>query len=323
VEIVAADIGGTHARFAIAEIDQGQVQALTHETVLNTAHFASLQTAWEGFAAQFGRALPRVAGLAVACPVQGDVLKFTNNPWVIRAGALKEQLQLDRLTLLNDFAAVGHAVAHLGDEHFAPLCGPKTAMPRPGVISVIGPGTGLGVAQVLRDASGYRVIATEAGHVAFAPFDSLEDGILAHLRKRYVRVSAERIVSGPGLANIYEALAALESKPALVGDDKALWALALEGNDSLAVAALDRFCLCFGALAGDIALAQGAGAVVIAGGLGARIAGALRASAFSQRFAAKGRFEAMMAAIPVRFITHKQPGLFGAAAAVAAVMGPA
>lgn len=317
MEIVVADIGGTHARFAIAEIGAGKVLGLRHETVLKTAHFASLQTAWESFGAQIGRPLPRVAGMAVACPVQGKVLKFTNNPWVIRTGTLKAELKLDHVTLLNDFAAVGHAVVHLDNAHFTRICGPDTPLPHTGQISVIGPGTGLGVAQVVRTPDHYRVLPTEAGHITFASFDSLEDAILALLRKRYARVSAERIVSGPGLANLYEALAALEGKPALVGDDKALWAMALEGRDSLAVAALDRFCLAFGAFAGDIALAHGADAVVIAGGLGGRLAQTLKRSGFAQRFAAKGRFEALMAAIPVRVITYDEPGLFGAAAAVA------
>jgi glucokinase len=315
VEIVAADIGGTHARFAIAQIENGKVAALACETVLETAHYASLQTAWDAFAARAGRALPHTAGVAVACPVQGDVLKFTNNPWAIRVSALKEQLRLDHLTLINDFAAVGHAVACLDDAHFEPLRGPPGPMPRTGLISVIGPGTGLGVAHVMRDGGSYIVTATEAGHVSFAAYDSIEDAILAHLRTRYVRVSAERIVSGPGLANIYEALAAIEGKPALVGDDKALWRLALDGADPLAVAALDRFCLCFGAVAGDMALAHGANAVAIAGGLGLRIAEHLRHSGFGQRFISKGRFEGLMRAIPVRLIKHPQPGLFGAAAA--------
>lgn len=317
MEIVTADIGGTHARFAIATVEGQRVTALGPELVLKTAHHASLQTAWQAFGAHIGRPLPRAAGIAVACPVQGDVLKFTNSPWIIRASALKQQLDLDQLTLLNDFAAVGHAVANLGDAHLRHLCGPDTPIPPDGVISVLGPGTGLGVAQVIRHRSGYEVISTEGGHVSFAPFDRLEDQILSHLRQRYLRVSAERIISGPGLANLYAALAAIEHRPAHIGDDKALWEAALSGADSLAVAALERFCLCLGVCAGDIALAQGASSVVIAGGLGLRIAHVLLQSGFAQRFVAKGRFESLMARLPVKLITHPQPGLFGAAAALA------
>lgn len=315
MEIVSADIGGTHARFAIAALENGRVVGLSSEATLKTAHHASLQTAWEAYGAQLGRPLPRAAGIAVACPVQGDVLKFTNNPWIIRVSALKQQLGLDKLALINDFAAVGHATARLEDGHFRHLCGPKTPLPADGVISVIGPGTGLGVSQVVRHRNGYEVISTEGGHISFAPFDRLEDEILAHLRQRYLRVSAERIISGPGLANIYAALAAIEHRPAHVTHDKSLWEAAMSGSDALAAAALERFCLCLGACAGDVALAQGANAVVIAGGLGLRIANVLVQSGFAQRFVAKGRFESMMAAMPVKLITHPQPGLFGAAAA--------
>lgn len=317
MEIVTADIGGTHARFAIANVDGAHVTALSSELVLKTAQYASLQSAWETFGAHVGRPLPRTAGIAVACPVQGDLLKFTNSPWIIRVSSLKQQIGLDDLTLINDFAAVGHAVANLGDEHFRHLCGPKVALPADGVISVVGPGTGLGVSQVVRHRWGYDVISTEGGHISFAPFDRLEDQILAHLRQRYLRVSAERIISGPGLANLYAALAAIEHRPANVTDDKSLWEAALDGSDTLATAALERFCLCLGACAGDIALAQGASAVVIAGGLGLRIANLLVGSGFAQRFVAKGRFESMMASMPVKLIAHTQPGLVGAAAAFA------
>jgi glucokinase len=124
-------------------------------------------------------------------------------------------------------------------------------------------------------------------------------------------------VSGPGLRGIYEALARIEGRTVETEDDKLLWTAALDGSDSLAVAALDRFCMTLGSVAGDLALAQGANAVVIAGGLGARIANHLPQSGFAQRFAAKGRFESMMAAIPVKLITLDEPGLYGAAAAFA------
>jgi glucokinase len=190
-------------------------------------------------------------------------------------------------------------------------------LPDSGVISIVGPGTGLGVAHVLRRDGRAFVTETEGGHLDFAPLDSIEDALLARLRARYRRVSVERIVAGPGLAAIIEALAAIEGRPVPAGDDKTLWAAALDGTDSLAAAALDRFCLSLGAVAGDIALAQGASAVVIAGGLGLRLADHLPRSGFAQRFTAKGRFEVMMAEIPVKLITHPQPGLFGAAAAFA------
>jgi glucokinase len=162
------------------------------------------------------------------------------------------------------------------------------------------------------------VQATEGGHIDFAPLDSIEDAVLAKLRKRYRRVSVERVVSGPGLVEIYETLAGIEGRAIQPLDDKALWALGTSGEDSLAAAAVDRFCLSLGSVAGDIALAQGGFAgVVIAGGLGLRIKDTLLRSGFAERFRAKGRFEALMAGLPVKLITHPQPGLFGAAAAFA------
>jgi glucokinase len=316
-EIVAADIGGTHARFAIAKVEGGRVIALGPEIVLRTADHASLQTAWEAFALQLGRPLPKAAGIAVACPVDGEVLKFTNNPWIIRPALIPEKLRLDSHVLVNDFEAVAHAVAQSPDDQFRHLCGPETPLPANGVISIVGPGTGTGVAQLHRTGGAYHVIATEGGHVDFAPVDAIEDAVLAGLRKSHARVSAERIVSGPGLAAIHAALAALEGRSTAAMDDKSLWTAALEGSDSLAAAALDRFCLALGSFAGNTALSQGAAGVAIAGGLGLRLAEHLPRSGFRQRFIAKGRFEALMAALPVKLITHPQPGLYGAAAAFA------
>ncbi len=314
-QIVAVDIGGTHARFALAEVADGQVLSLGEAVTLQTADHASFQTAWQAFAEQIGQSLPKAVGIAVAGPVDGDVIKFTNNPWVLQPTQLPAQLQVDALSLVNDFGAVGHAVAQAGPEHFLHLCGPENDLPPDGTISVVGPGTGLGVSQVWRAGADYHVVATEGGHADFAPLDAIEDEILSRLRKRYRRVSAERIVAGPGLVDIYQTLARIEGRAIQQFEDKALWALGMSGEDSLATAAIERFCLSLGSVAGDIALTQGASAVVIAGGLGLRIKDVLLTSGFAERFRAKGRFEAMMARMPVKLITHPQPGLFGAAAA--------
>lgn len=316
-EIVVVDIGGTHARFAIAELADGQVRALGPVCTLKTGEHASLATAWEVFRERSGRALPRAAAIAFAGPVQGELLKLTNNPWVIRPGRLADELGVERLTLINDFGAVAHAVAQLGAGDRSHLCGPQADLPRDGVISIIGPGTGLGVAQLLRRDGSYRVIETEGGHIDFAPLDSLEDRILAHLRRRYRRVSIERIGAGMGLPHIHEVLAAIEGRPVPNRDEKELWTAARSGADSLAAAALARYCLCLGAIAGDLALAHGAAGVVIAGGLGLRLAEHLPGSGFRDRFIAKGRFERRMDEMPVKLLTYPQPGLFGAAAAFA------
>ncbi len=317
MELVAADIGGSHARFALADVEDGQVTSLSDAVTFKTVEHASLQTAWETFGEQLGRALPRAAAIAVACPITGEMLKLTNNPWIIRPAMIAERLGVDQITLINDFGAVGHAVVQVGREHLRHLCGPDVPLPEEGVISIVGPGSGLGVAHVLRREGRNQVIECEGGHIDYAPVDGIEDVILGRLRERYRRVSVERVVSGPGLANIYEALATIEGRAVQTGDDKVVWTAALSGADSLAVAALDRFCLILGSVAGNIALAHGANAVVIAGGLGARIADLLPRSGFSGRFTAKGRFERMMSAMPVKVITHPQPGLFGAAVAFA------
>lgn len=322
MKIVTADIGGTHARFALAEIEGGKVTHLGEELTQKTAEHASLQTAWEAFAAhiqqQHGEALPKAGAIALACPIQGEVLQMTNNPWIIRPALIAEKLGLERHVLINDFGAIGHAVASVGEAHLSHICGPDEALPMDGMISIIGPGTGLGVGAVLRNAGRAHVISTEGGHIDFAPLDTLEDQILAFLRNRHRRVSVERVVSGSGLMAIYEVLAGIEGRHPTIHEDKELWTAALAGSDSLAAAALDRFCLSLGAVAGDVALMQGGAAVVIAGGLGARLSSRLALSGFAQRFVAKGRFESMMSRIPVKLITHPQPGLLGAAAAFAA-----
>jgi glucokinase len=190
-------------------------------------------------------------------------------------------------------------------------------MPAAGTTSIVGPGTGLGVAQLLRTGEGYHVIETEGGHIDFAPLDALEDQILAYLRRSFRRVSVERIVAGSGLVNLYNAISSIEGRAVQYSDDKALWAAALDASDPLAIAALDRFFLSLGAVAGDLALAHGSNAVVIAGGLGYRLKDRFKTSGFSDRFIAKGRFERRMEGIPVKLVNHPQPGLYGAAAAFA------
>ncbi|HEX7872975.1 MAG TPA: glucokinase [Sphingobium sp.] len=316
-ELVTLDIGGTNARFALAEVEGGRVRSLSEPVTLATKDHATFRTAWEHFATLSGRDLPRAVAIAIAGPVKGETIHFTNNPWVIRPSTLNAELDVDHFTLVNDFEAVGHAVAQAADSDFATLCGPDTPLPETGTISIVGPGTGLGVAHVWRDGHAYRVQATEGGHIDFAPIDPIEDAILSRLRKKYRRVSAERVVSGPGIVDIYEALAVIEGRAVQLRDDKAIWKIGMDGTDSLAVAAIERFCLMLGSAAGSIALAQGGSSVVIAGGLGQRIRDNLLRSGFADRFRAKGRFESMMAAMPVKLIIHPQPGLFGAAAAFA------
>lgn len=321
MQLVAVDIGGTHARFAMAEVEGGRVVSLGEAVTLKTADHPSFQLAWEEFARLCGGSLPPAVAIAVAGPVGGELIRFTNNPWIIRPALIPEKLGAPDYVVVNDFAAVAHAVAQAGEEHFLHLCGPETPLPEEGTISVVGPGTGLGVAHFWRGGGSYRVNPTEGGHIDYAPLDRIEDAILARLRGRYRRVSAERVVSGPGIVDIYETLASIEGRAIVSLTDKELWTLGTSGEDSLAAAAVDRFCLSLGSVAGDLALAHGASALVMAGGLGLRIKDTLVRSGFAERFTAKGRFESMMAGIPVKLITHPQPGLFGAAAAFAQAFG--
>ena len=325
MDLVAVDIGGTHARFAIASVAADGRIALGEAETLHTRDHASFQTAWEEFRARREGGLPPRASLSVAAPVGGEVIRFTNNPWLIRPGLMRSKLGVETFTIVNDFAAIAHAAAQAPDDLLLHLTGPDRPLPAAGTFSVLGPGTGLGVAHLWRSEAGeYRVTATEGGHTDFAPLDLIDDAILARLRQRHTRVSTERVVSGPAIRDIYEALAALEHRAIAEQDDVTIWTRGLDGSDSLAAAAVDRFCLSLGSVAGDIALSQGGFAgVVIAGGLGYRLRDHLPQSGFAERFRAKGRFAELMASIPVKLIVHPQPGLYGAAAAFAAEHGVA
>lgn len=317
-EIVAVDVGGTHARFAIASIAGDGTISLGEPTTLHTGDHASFQTAWEDFRARQGGKLPDNLAMAAAAQIRPDLIQFTNNPWIIRPPLIAEKLGVSRQVVINDFEAVAHAAARSPVDQFLHLAGAEVPLPKTGTISVLGPGTGLGVAYFNRlSADHYHVQATEGGHGDFAPLDQIEDDILARLRQRHTRVSNERVVSGPAIVDIYQALAAMEGRAVVEQTDVEIWTAGVSGEDSLAAAAVDRFCLALGSVAGDIALVQGASGVVIAGGLGYRIRETLLASGFETRFCAKGRFASLMASLPVKLITHPQPGLLGAAAAFA------
>jgi len=316
-DLVAVDIGGTHVRFAQASVGPQGVAALGEPVVLKTDDYVSLGTAWEAYLATAGAgaAPPRFAAIAIAGPVGGDVVRMTNNTWEVRPAQLAPELGLEKVTIINDFGAVAHAVARAPADQFDHLAGPDAPLPDSGTITVIGPGTGLGVAHFARFDGTYRVQPTEGAHVDFAPVDAIDDLILARLRKRHRRVSLERVVSGPGIEEIYMGLAAYEKRDLSPLDDKTIWQRGLSREDALCSAAVDRFCNALGSVAGDYALAHGASGVAIAGGLGYRLRDRLRESSFAERFRFKGRYESMMAGIPVKLITHPQPGLFGAAAA--------
>ncbi|MFZ5707209.1 MAG: glucokinase [Pseudomonadota bacterium] len=315
MKLVAVDLGGTNARFAIAELHAGGRPTLGTPRKYRTADHAGLADAWAAFARDEGGALPDAACIAIAGPVEGELIRFTNNSWTIRPATLAEELGLSSVTLINDFAAMAAAVGVLTEDELVSLGGPGGALPETGVTTVIGPGTGLGVAQLVRRHGRRIVLPTEGGHIDFAALDGFEEKLLARLRERHRRVSIERIVSGPALSDIHETLAMVGGLAIVPRDDASLWQVAIDGTDALAAQALDRLVMSFGAVAGDLALAHGANAVVVTGGLANRIEARLKGPLFHDRFRAKGRFEARMAHFPIRLARHPEAGLLGAAAA--------
>lgn len=319
--IAVADLGGTHARFAFARVAPDVAPAMGPELVLKAADHPDFVDAWRAFLAAEGRAAPRHVVLAVACSARGEEIRFANNPWRLQRSRLAAALGVETVEIINDFGAVGHAVAALGRDNFAsgdfaPLFG-RVGAPesfRPRVVSVIGAGTGLGVALTLFHPQGHGVVETEGGHIGFAPRDEFETALAARVAKKFGRVSAERLISGPGLAEIFEQLSGRATAP---DDLPALWRGAIAGEDRLARAALEKFCALFAGFCGDAALIHGAEAVVLAGGLAPRIKHWLSGPLFAENFIAKGRYRELIAATPVYLLTHPQPGLLGAARAFA------
>jgi glucokinase len=312
VKIVAADIGGTHARFALAEIGDGALPRLGAMRRYRTREHEGLASAWAAFERDCGEPLPRSAALAIAAPIEGEILTFMNCDWRIRRATLAADLGLDRLTLLNDFGAVAYAVSVLGPDSLESITGPDAPFPDEGVTTVLGPGTGLGVAMFRRSAGEVAIIETEASHIAFAPLDAEEEGLRDSLAARYGRASVERVVCGPGLIDIYRYLCGGDWDETRPGD---LWSAAIDGTDPAAARALAILVRCFGAACGDISLAHGAMGVAITGGLANRIKHLLRGAEFTERFLAKGRYRPRMTRIPVKLVTTEEPGLLGAAVA--------
>lgn len=318
---LVADIGGTNARFALADLDAALPQ-LHHTQTLPAEEYASLQHAAEHYLAAVGHA-PRQAAIAVACPVRDDEIRLTNRAWSFSQNELREALGLERLKVLNDFGAAAWTVPTLAEADSVALYGPP-AQPLRGPVSVLGPGTGLGVALLVGDAGrGWQVVETEGGHVSFAPQGSEERLIFDWLAARHGRVSVERVLSGAGLAQIDAALAQrkpskLDTPDSTLRDPAGIVAAALAGHDVPSRRALARFCAVLGSVAGDTALIHGAYTVMIAGGIVPRFIPFLRQSAFRERFLDKGRFAAYLESVTVRVIVHPAPGLLGAALALRA-----
>ena len=322
--ILCGDIGGTKALLGIADPDGGALRIVFERRYACADHdgFDRLWTAFRHDADEFVGRLS--AGcLAVAGPVadDGGSASLTNLPWRVDAVAAGQTFGLPSLRLVNDFAAaaLGTTMADPEEVLVMQTGSPRAEAPR----LVVGAGTGLGMATLLPDGSAWRVLPGEGGHVGFAPADALQGELWAWLRARFGRVTAERVISGSGLALIYEFLAGRDSAdvPDPLGDANpaaAIGALALECPDSLARRAVALFFSCYGGFAGDMALSVMArGGVFLAGGIIGRLRDLAAESDFLRAFNAKAEHERLAAAMPVTAVMDPALGLKGAALAVA------
>ena len=317
---LVGDIGGTNARFALVDLSAPGIELRESKSLAN-ADFASLQHAIEHYLAGVS-AQPRRAALAVACPVGSDEIRLTNRAWSFSQRELQATLGLSELRMLNDFGAVAWAIPALQADDLVTLHG-TFETPLQGPISVLGPGTGLGVALLVGSPQcGWQVVETEGGHVGFAPIGDEERAISAWLTAQHGRTSTERLLCGKGLSEIDAVLRSAGAETSLemppLRDPADVVQTALEGHDIPARQALARFCAVLGSVAGDCALIHGARSVVIAGGIMPRFIPFLRSSAFRERLLAKGRMAALLESVPIHVITHPHPGLLGAACALRA-----
>jgi glucokinase len=311
---LVADIGGTNARFALAgRDDAGAILTAFRQDMRNADH-AGLEASVDAYLDDLGAApRPSMAAFGVASPISGDKVRLTNRDWSFSIAAFKRRFGWSRFEVVNDFVALGHAVPVLPSNDWRPLRGPSWPTELPAVVSLVGPGTGLGVGAVMRGEGGILVVPTEGGHASFAPVDALELEILRVMLTRFPRVSNERILSGPGLENLYAVLGEIRGRTLAPPPAPEIVEAALSGRDGLAKETVERFCLMLGGALGDVALVQGAGAVAIGGGIAGRIVDFLDTALVRARFEAKGRAQKVLEAVPVALITHAEPGLLGAA----------
>jgi glucokinase len=306
---ILGDIGGTNARFAI----YGDDRRATRARITPVDSFATLSEAIMSYLAAEQIELPlRGAALAVASPVTGDAVTMTNHPWSFSKSALRRDLRIEQLIVINDFTALALAVPHLKADERAAIGGGEAVPNAP--IAVLGPGTGLGVSGLVPAQSGWVALAGEGGHISMAAVDDQESEVLSSLRRRFTHVSAERVLSGQGLVNLYHTLAEIAGvraepyAPAQITDPN------IGEREPLCRAALAMFCAMLGTVAGDLALTLGArGGVYIAGGIVPRLGARFAASSFRERFEDKGRFRTYLAAIPTYVMTVAVPAFLGLA----------
>lgn len=308
---LVADVGGTHARFA-SQFAPGAPLVETGRYAC--ADFPSLQDALRHHIDARQLPQPAEAAIGIATPITGDAVRMTNNAWSFSIAQMKASLGLARLLVINDFTALALALPALpaADLH---AIGGGTAQAG-GAMGLIGAGTGLGVSGLLRAEDGsYVPIAGEGGHVSLSTASEEEDAVLRVLRGRFGHVSAERVLSGPGIENLYRALAELRGQPAVLANASAVTGSA--HSDSLARDALSLFSSLLGQAAGNLALTLGArGGVYIGGGIVPKLGASFDETLFRQRFEDKGRFAGYLSAIPTLLIrSSDEAALLGASRA--------
>jgi glucokinase len=307
---LVADIGGTFARFGLME-----GRAIRDSQVFRCAGFPSVEAAARAYLASptaVALPAPRQGAFAIAGPVTGDRIAMTNQTWAFSIEAVRQSLGLERLTAINDFTAVAMAVPWLGpaDGQAVGPGAPVAGEP----VAVLGPGSGLGMSGLVPAGAGWTALAGEGGHATMAAACPQEAAVLDHLYQTFGHVSIERVLSGPGLVNLYQAIAVLAGRDPLMLAPADVSDRAINGQDDDCGAAVDMFCAMLGTAAGNLALTLGArGGVFIAGGIVPRLGWRFTGSAFRARFEAKGRMRDYLAAIPTCVITHPLPAFLGLA----------
>lgn len=308
---LVGDIGGTNARLALADL---KTRAVSNIERFPCREFSSLEAVLRNYVA----ALPRIPGrgcLAVAAPLRGETVRMTNLNWTFTADSLRAASGIEDLFLINDFEAQARALPHLAARDLHPLGGGQASPRMPKV--VLGPGTGLGMAALVHGDEGWVPVATEGGHVGLAAQTDTEIAIFRRIADRHGRVSAERVIAGPGLEEVYRDLGEFRGYAGAAATIADIFAHASAGTDPLACEVSDLFVEWLGRFAGDMALAYGAaGGVYIAGGIAPRILGLLDTGALRRSFCAKGRLSAFLEEIPLQVVTAADAGLRGAALAL-------
>jgi glucokinase len=305
---LVGDIGATNARFALVEPGG----ALTSTRALLCDDYPTIADAIAAYLADAGGTKPVAAVLAVAASPTGDEVAMTNHPWTFSIEALRKAVGLKRLKVVNDFHANAAVVPYLEPSERNQVGPGEPVADAP--IGVIGPGTGLGVSALVPTPAGPKPMPGEGGHVTMSPADARESAVLEIMRARYDHVSAERVLSGPGLVNLYNTLCELSHVKAASLTAAQITDPKIGASDACARETTAMFCAMLGTIAGNLALTLGArGGIYIAGGIVPKLGDAFAQSQFRERFEAKGRFRDYLAAIPTYVIVRPNAALLGAA----------